>query len=167
MPPKKRYFPTRDKKLPKGYDSWLEVDLHEGPLKQAQHHPAKVDLIPYAVPHTYEYDFLFIHNKKMYLCEAKGRLRDSADGRRYHYIKESLKDWHVFQNSGCTDIEFFFLFENAKTPFPFAKKRLDGTKMSHGEWATKHGYRWLCKKSGQLEGVDSSETLVKVLEARN
>jgi hypothetical protein len=164
---KKRHFPTRDKKLPKGYDSWLELNLHEGPLREAQHHPTKQDLIPYSVPHTYEYDFMFIHEDRMFVCEAKGRLRDSADGRRYHFIKDALEDWKLFKESGCSDIEFFFLFENSKTAFPFAKKRKDGTKLTHGEWSSKHGYRWLCKKRGDLEGVNSSETLVKQLEVMN
>jgi len=164
---KKRYFPKRDKKLPKGFDSWLEYDLANGPLKEAQHHPHKTELINYSVPHTYAYDFMFIHNNHMYLCEAKGRLRDSADGRRYHYVKDSIEDWHVFKESGCDSIEFFFLFENSKTPMPFAKKRKDGTKQSHGEWASRYNYRWLCKKRGDLEGVESSEGLVEKLEEMN
>jgi hypothetical protein len=164
---RKRYFPKRDTKLPKGFDSWLEYDLANGPLKEAQHHPEKGQLIPYNVPHDYHFDFMFVHGKKMFVVEAKGRLRDSADGRRYHFTRDALEDWYVFKDSNCESIELFFLFENSKTPFPFAKKRKDGTKQSHGEWATKHGYRWLCKKRGDLDEVDSSETLVKQLEIMN
>lgn len=167
MPQPKRYFQKRPSKLPKGYDSFLEVWLHEGPLKEAQHHPNKAELVPYSVPHTYAYDFMFTHEDTLYLCEAKGRLRDSADGRRYHFVRDSLEDWQVFKDSSCSSIEFFFLFENSKTAFPFAKRRKDGTKQNHGEWASKHGYRWLCKKRGDLEGVSSSESLIKKLEEMN
>ncbi len=167
MAKRKRFYPTRDKKLPKGYDSWLEVDLHNGPLKEAQHHPTKQDLIDYSIPHTYQYDFMFEHNGVLYLCESKGRFRDSAEARKYIYVREHLEDWHVFKNSPCDKVEMFFIFENGATAMPFAKKRQDGTKNSHGEWADKNNFRWLCKKRGDLIGIDTSEALVKKLGSMN
>ncbi len=163
----KRHYEKRDQKLPRPYDSWLEYDLHNGPLKEAQHHPKKEDLIPYIVPRTYEYDFLFTHDNIMYLAESKGRWVDSSDASRYQQIRSALKDWHVFKESGCEDIELFYIFENHKTAFPHAKRRKNGTKMTNGEYASKHGYRWLCKKRGDLEDVHSSESLVKRLEELN
>jgi len=164
---KKRYFQKRDKKLPKGFDSWLEVDLANGPLKESVHHPPKEYLIPYEIPHTYALDFIFTVGDTMYLAESKGRARDSAELRKYLFIRDALEDWRVFHHSEQRNIELFFIFENAKTPTPFAKKRKDGSKNSHGEWATKQGFRWLCKKRGDLDDVDSSESLIKKLDEMN
>lgn len=164
---KKRYFPKRDKKLPKGFDSWLEVDLYNGPLQQSQHHPNKDELIDYQIPHTYSYDFLFNHEDTLYLCESKGRARDSAEMRKYIFVREYLTEWNVFKESPYKDIELFFIFENSNTPMPFAKKRKDGTKNSHGDWASKNNFRWLCKKRGDLEGIDTSEGLINKLEEMN
>lgn len=164
---KKRYFPKRDKRLPKGYDSFLEFDLHNGPLKEAQHHPSKQDMVQYSIPHQYEYDFLFGFEDTLYISEAKGRARDSAELRKYLYVRDYLEDWHVFKESPYKDIELFFIFENAMTPTPFAKKRKDGSKQTHGAWASKNNFRWLCKKRGDLEGIDTSEGLVAKLEEMN
>lgn len=164
---KKRYYPKRDKKLPKGFDSFLEVDLYNGPLQESQHHPNKDDLIDYSIPHQYEYDFMFSHGDTLYLAESKGRARDSAELRKYLSVRDYLEDWHVFKDSPYKEIELFFIFENAKTPTPFAKKRKDGTKQSHGEWASKNEFRWLCKKRGDLEEIKTSEQLVNKLEEMN
>ena len=159
---KKRYFKPRDKRLPKGYDSWLEVRLHENSLQQAEHHPDKHNLIPYSIPHTYEYDFRFEHEGKTYILEAKGRFRDSSEARKMIYVREALADW-----SDNPNIEIVFIFEKSMTPMPFAKKRKDGTKQSHGEWATRNGFRWLCEKRGDLEGISSSKELVEKLSEMN
>ena len=35
-----------------------------------------------------------------------------------------------------------FLFSNPSAPMPAAKKRKDGTKRSHAEWAEKNKFRW-------------------------
>ncbi len=164
---KKRYFPKRDTKLPKGFDSWLEYDLSHGPLKEAIHHPPKEYLINYNIPHTYALDFMFIHKDTFYLAESKGRARDSQELRKYLFVRDYLEDWRVFQESEAVNIELFFIFENAKTPTPFAKRRKDGTKQSHGEWAAKSKFRFLCKKRGDLEGITSSEGLVKKLDEMN
>ena len=40
------------------------------------------------------------------------------------------------------DIELVFLFANPSAPMPGAKRRKDGTKRSHGEWAGANGFRW-------------------------
>ena len=164
---KKRYFKKRDKCLPKGYDSKLELRLHETCLQDAQHHPPKEDLIPYSVPHTYEYDFMFELGDTLYICETKGRARDQTELRKYSYVKQHMKDWNVFFDSDCDYIELFFIFENAATPMPFAKKRKDGSKQSHGEWATKNGFRWLCEKRGDLENILTKQDLIGKLNSVN
>ena len=38
--------------------------------------------------------------------------------------------------------EVVFLFANASSPMPQAKRRKDGTKRTHGEWASDNGFRW-------------------------
>lgn len=167
MPQPKRYFPKRDKKLPKGFDSWLEFDLYNGPLKESQHHPSKEDLIQYSVPHSYQYDFMFDLDDQLFVVESKGRARDSAEMRKYVFVREYLEDWHVFQDNAYESVELFFIFENAATPMPFAKKRKDGSKNSHGDWSKRNNFRFLCKKRGDLEGVNSSESLIKKLEEMN
>ena len=164
---KRRFFSKRPKGLPKGYDSMLEYRLHQGPLKETKHHPAKEDLIPYSITHTYEPDFYFKLGDKFYIIETKGRFRDSAEARKYLFVRQFLKEWKVFKESGCKDIEILIIFENSKTAFPFAKKRKDGTKRTHGEWATDNGFRWLCEKSGHLEEVETTKELMDSFEVHS
>lgn len=154
---KPRFFKRRDKKLPKGYDSWLEVRLHETALKDAEHHCSKEDRIVYSIPHTYEYDFRFEYCGKDYLVETKGRFRDSAEASKYLHIRK-----HLDENT-----ELLIIFENSSTPMPFAKKRKDGTKQTHGEWATRNGFRWLCEKRGDLAEIVTKESLLDKFEEMN
>lgn len=42
----------------------------------------------------------------------------------------------------CQTARSYYLFYNHKTPMPHAKVRKDGTKLTHGEWATKNKFRW-------------------------
>ena len=45
------------------------------------------------------------------------------------------------------ECELVFLFSNPSAPMPGAKRRRDGTKRSHGEWASKNGFRWYSAES--------------------
>lgn len=157
---KKRYFASKPKNLPKGYDSKLEYRLHTTVLKDCTHHCTKADRVEYSVPHTYEYDFLIEHEGTLYLIETKGRFRDSSEASKYKYVREYLLSWKDSMETSCSKVELLILFENSKTPYPFAKKRKDGTKQTHGEWATKNKFRWLCEKSGDLEGVECFQDLL-------
>ena len=143
---KKRWFKPKDKGLPKGYDSKLEYELHQTVFNGAIHHLPKADNVPYTISHLYEPDFVFTADSVMYVVETKGRMRDSTESAKYRHIIPYLNDWNYFKESGCTSIEFIILFENSATPMPFSKKRKDGTKLSHGEWATKNKIKWLCCK---------------------
>lgn len=129
---KKRYFKKRDKKLPKGYDSWLEYELHENELKEYNHHPEKVS---YTVSHTYEPDFVHPEFPSI-LIEVKGRFRDNTEASKYKWIRDCNPDY-----------EIVFVFEKPDTRFPFAKKRKDGTYMTHGEWAEKNGFRYFTRET--------------------
>lgn len=115
-------------------DSKWEKELHDTVLKDCEFHPEK---IKYEIPHTYEPDF----KKGSVLIECKGRFRDSAEARKYLFIRDALEE----------NQELVFLFYNPQTPMPFAKKRKDGTKQTHAEWSERHGFRWFTKETiGEL-----------------
>lgn len=122
-------------KIPKGYDSGLEWELHKVELKDWDHHP---DKLPYVSTHTYEPDFKKVIDGKTLYVEAKGRFRDNAEAAKYSFVRECL----------APDAELIFIFQDASKPMPFAKKRKDGTKYSHGEWAEKNNFRYYCAKQG-------------------
>jgi len=117
-------------KPPKGYDSWFEYDLHRKHLTGCKFHP---DTIEYVQVKRYEPDFVYITPKgfKIYI-ETKGRFRDSAEARKYKDIRNGLEKGE----------ELVFIFQNPRTPMPHAKKRRDGTRLTHGGWAEKEGFRY-------------------------
>ena len=118
-----------EKNIVKGYDSNWEYELHTGILKDWVVHTEQSD---YIVEHTYHPDFIrSFGNKKIYL-EAKGRLWDYAEHNKYVWIKKALPK----------NIELVFLFANPAAPMPAAKRRKDGTKRSHAEWADANGFKW-------------------------
>lgn len=164
---RKRYFEPKDKSLPKGYDSKLEYRLHQTALSETQFHPPKEDVVSYSITHTYTADFIFQYQGKMYVVETKGRMRDASEMAKYKFVREHLTDWHVFKKSKCKEIELIFIFEKASTPTPFAKKRKDGTKQTHGEWASKNGFRWLCEHRGDLKNVLTLDQLIDTLNHHN
>jgi len=133
------------------YDSRLEQELHKKELKGFEYHPK--EKIYYEVPHSYEPDFKTAlcmgsscRNSKQRPCgsckelliEVKGRFRERKEATKYIYVREALKE----------NQELIFLFQDANKPMPFAKKRRDGTKQTHGEWAEKNGFRFFCLKKG-------------------
>ena len=115
------------RRYPKGYDSLFEYELHQTKLAGCSHHPDKLD---YVVPHTYEPDFVHPSNTKC-LIETKGRFRDSAEARKYVEIAKCNPEY-----------EIVFVFQNPLTPMPNARKRQDGTKLTHAEWAMKNGFKY-------------------------
>lgn len=136
-------------KVPTGYDSRLEYDLHNNELKGCAYHPR--EKVNYAVPSTYEPDFVTEVSKepsstgsKTILIEVKGRFRTSTEARKYIYVRESI-------NKEQEEKELIFLFQDAAKPMPFVRKRKDGTKQSHGDWADKNGFRYYCLKTGLPE----------------
>ena len=123
-----------------GYDSLLEKQLHETVLKDCRFH-AKEDKIEYTVSHTYEPDFVYEKDDKTFLIETKGRFQDNAEARKYLFIREVLNE----------DTELVFVWQKAKTAFPFSKKRKDGTRATHEEWADKNGFRNWVQDEFKLE----------------
>ncbi len=133
-PRKRRVKRPRDKNLVNGYDSTFEYELHTGILDGWSHHP---DTVPYIVEHKYHPDFIKEINGKIILLEAKGRFWDYAEFNKYVWIKQALPE----------NTELVFLFANPSAPMPQAKRRKDGTKRSHGEWATANGFVWYSRQS--------------------
>ena len=77
------------------------------------------DKVPYVVEHKYEPDFIKeIEGKKILIAKVLP-----------------------------ADTELVFLFANPSAPMPQAKRRKDGTKRSHGEWASANDFRWYSEES--------------------
>ena len=123
-----------EKDLVKGYDSNWEYELHSGILDNWSFH---TDKVPYTVSHNYHPDFLRVIEGKKILLEAKGRFWDYAEFSKYIWISKTLPE----------DTELVFLFANPSAPMPQAKRRKDGTKRSHGEWASANDFRWFSEDS--------------------
>lgn len=82
-------------------------------------------------PAKYTPDFkITCSNGKIFYVEYKGYLRNS-DKRKMIEVKKQHPD-----------LDVRFVFESATKPVAGAKKRKDGTKLSHKEWAEKQGFRW-------------------------
>lgn len=131
VPRKKRPV---EKGIPKGYDSKWESELHNTVLKGWKLHTSKLN---YVVQHSYTPDFIKVINNKTILIEAKGRFWDHAEYSKYIWIKKSLPK----------NTELIFLFASPHAAMPGAKKRKDGTKFSHSEWAEKNKFKWYSEKS--------------------
>lgn len=127
-----------NRKPPKGYDSWFEYELHQKLLKGCKCHS---ETLEYTQVKIYHPDFIYSDSStkggyKVYI-EAKGRFRDRGEARKYIDVKKALKK----------NEELVFIFYNAQTPMPNAKKRIDGTKLTHGEWAFINGFRYFTEDS--------------------
>jgi hypothetical protein len=123
-----------EKDVIKGYDSNWEYELHSGILDGWSFH---TDKVPYTVSHNYHPDFIREVEGKKILLEAKGRFWDYAEFSKYIWISKTLPE----------DTELVFLFANPSAPMPQAKRRKDGTKRSHGEWASANDFRWFSEDS--------------------
>ena len=132
---KPRKARPKQKNVPKGYDSRWEYDIHKSILKKWEHH--KSEVIQYTVTHTYEPDFVKTIGRKVILLEAKGRFWDYAEYSKYVWIRKSLPK-HV---------ELVFLFQKPYSPMPQTKKRKDGTKRTHAEWAEKNNFKWYSEET--------------------
>ena len=84
----------------------------------------EVTKIPYVVPeskHNYTVDWTLVNGM---LLETKGFLADHKERYKYVLIKEQYPD-----------LDLRFVFDNPN-------KLCGGTKMTHGAWATKFGFKY-------------------------
>ena len=147
---RKRAVRPREKNVPSTYDSLWEHELHNGLLQGWKHH---TNQISYTIEHTYHPDFVKKVGKKTVLLEAKGRFWDYAEFSKYLWIKKALPK----------DFELIFLFANPSAPMPNAPRRKDGTKRSHGEWASANGLDGLVRPHFHENGLTKSIETVKIL----
>ena len=138
---KPRVKRPKEKNVPPSYDSNWEHELHNGLLKQWDHHTKQVS---YIIEHVYEPDFVRIMGDQIILLEAKGRFWDFAEYSKYIWIKKALPP----------NTSLVFLFANPSAPMPQAKRRKDGTKRSHGEWASANGFDWYSEDSLPDKWID-------------
>ena len=135
MPKRKpRKIRPREKNVPKGYDSLWEYSLHQTLLKNWK---MRGDPINYIIKKTYEVDFINTIENKTILLEAKGRFWDHAEYSKYIWIREALP----------STMELVFLFQKPYAPMPQAKKRKDGTKRTHAEWAETNNFKWYSEQT--------------------
>lgn len=124
------------RKIPKGYDSCFEYDLHSSALKGCVIHPKN---ITYTIEKTYQVDFM--HPKDdLTLIEAKGRFRDSDEAAKYVWFAQCNPEYNLV-----------FVFADPKKPMPRARRRKDGTRFSHGDWAKKNGFEFYCPETTPKE----------------
>lgn len=109
----------------KGADSKWEGELSVGVLDKCEHHPEKVE---YVVEHKYTPDFKYGN----ILIEAKGRFMTSSEAAKYVWIRKKLPE----------GTELVFLFMKPNCAMPHTKKRKDGTRRTHADWADKNDFRW-------------------------
>jgi len=140
---KKRKKRPVEKDIVKGYDSNWEYELHTGLLKKWEHHSEPID---YIIEHKYHPDFTIKFEDHTVLLEAKGRFWDYQEYSKYIWIKKILPD----------NVELIFLFANPNAPMPQAKRRKDGTKRSHGEWAWANDFRWFSEDSLPSNWIDEA-----------
>lgn len=93
------------------------------------------DSITYTKPatdHVYHPDFTVMLKDEIIYLEAKGRFRDMLEAKKYIHIRDSLDE----------NESLVFIFQNPATPLPGARRRKDGTKRSHADWASANNFEW-------------------------
>jgi hypothetical protein len=124
----------KEKNVPKGYDSKWEYELHTSILNGWDIHTKKIQ---YIIEHIYIPDFIKVIGSKTILLETKGRFWDHAEYSKYIWINKVLPK----------DTELVFLFASPFAPMPRARRRKDGTKFSHSEWAVKNKIQWYSEET--------------------
>ena len=97
-----------------------------------QYEPESFEWVPPLAMYTPDFK-IECEDGSYFWIEYKGYLRD----------KEKTKMREIRKQR--PDLNIRFVFEDALKPVAGARKRKDGTKQSHAEWAIKNGYRWANK----------------------
>jgi predicted nuclease of restriction endonuclease-like RecB superfamily len=131
---KPRKIRKKETGVPKGYDSHFEARLDKEVLSEDWEYVPTPSPNPifYKVEHSYHPDFVLKQGKKTIYLEAKGRFWDYQEYNKYKWIAKHLKK----------NEELVFLFAMPHAPMPATRRRKNGTKFSHREWAEKNGFRW-------------------------
>ena len=137
-----------------GYDCIWEANLHESILKDWEH---LTESVSYITHHTYKPDFIRKIKGKKILLESKGRFWDHAEYSKYLWVQKALPK----------NTELVFLFANPASPMPGAKRRKDGTKRTHAEWAETNGFRWYSEDTMPDKWIDVSAKDTEDFKKRN
>ena len=98
-------------------------------MKRGYRKPRKVRPVEKDLPKGYDSGWEYkLHSNVL----AKGRFWDYNEYNKYIWVRKSLKP----------NQELVFLFSSPSSPMPQAKRRKDGSKRSHAEWAEKNKFRW-------------------------
>ena len=111
----------------------------------------------YITHHTYKPDFIRKIKGKKILLESKGRFWDHAEYSKYLWVQKALPK----------NTELIFLFANPASPMPGAKRRKDGTKRTHAEWAETNGFRWYSEDTMPDKWIDVSAKDTEDFKKRN
>ena len=106
--------------------SKFEVDLKKK-LKACKYEPFR---IKYTWEAEYIPDFVPTENENI-LIEAKGRFRTRQEARKYQAVQKSNPE-----------VKIVFIFMKPSCPMPGARKRKDGSRLTHAEWAESNGFEW-------------------------
>lgn len=68
------------------------------------------------------------------IIEVKGRFRTADEAEKYLHIRNTLED---------KELGFLMVFLGKNTPMPGSRRRNDGTRRSHEEWADEHGIAYI------------------------
>jgi hypothetical protein len=114
----------------KGKDSKFEHRLCTTVLKGVPYHQHKIE---YTESHVYEVDYgPVIKGNNIIYIEAKGFFMDSKEAAKYKWIRKALEPHE----------ELVFLFMEPELQVAWGSHRKDGSRMTHAEWAERHGFRW-------------------------
>lgn len=134
--------PKNYKQLKGECDSIFEKTLREGVLSGTIYHPTPIKYTEPEKKHVYRPDFLYVPfepetslSRFKYYIEVKGRFRDVRESQKYVHISDSLNDFE----------RLVFLFMSPHVAMPGAKKRKNGSVMTHAEWAEKNGFKWFTR----------------------
>ena len=128
--PRPKRVKKKRPKLPQGYDSQFEYDLHNKQLKGVDW---KCPPIAYVCKHVYHPDARFIESDGTeLLIEIKGRFRTALEASKYVHVSHALE----------YNQKLVFVLYDRGTRMPRARKRKDGTYDTMEDWCTRNDFEY-------------------------
>ena len=127
------------------YDSRLEETVGYQLGSQWNYHCSRANRIAYVIHKNYEPDFWILRDKKLWVVEVKGYFRP-GDALKYLNVRDGLSKWGVYteleKQGEAAKIELIFVFADPNKQILHLKKRKNGKRTTHGEWARDHGFEF-------------------------
>lgn len=112
---------------PRPFASWIEVaEQLFGGLADLEREPSDYR-IPFVIEHKYKPDNICKENDRI-IFEIKGVIRTLEESRKYRCV---AKQWNV---------HFVFVFQCKNIICPWARPRVDGSRMTHEQWCENNGF---------------------------